>query len=323
MIAGRQRRGFTVNAISLAKMLSTLCLLGWMMGANAEIWRFALIGDTPYSDYERAELPKMLAAMADSPVELIAHIGDIKSGNERCDDALYEDRRRVFNASRVPFVFVPGDNEWTDCDRLSNGSYVPTERLARLRQFFWSQPLSLGQRSIPLEQQAGAYPEQARFRLGPVLFVTLNLPGSDNNWSERAKSRVEYDARNPQVLAWLRDSFALARRQQLPGIVLLFQANPGFKHFAQGLPHRGYQEFLVTLREETLRFPGHVVAVHGDTHSSQIDHPIRDSAGKRLKNFTRVETFGYPLMGWTRGIIDTDSPKLFRFETYPWSIRFQ
>ena len=31
-----------------------------------------------------------------------------------------------------------------------------------------------------------------------------------------------------------------------------------------------------------------------------------------------AETFGYPLMGWTRGIIDTDSPALFRFETHPW-----
>jgi len=315
-------RHATVNRIFVAKMLSTLCLLGWMSAASAEIWRFGLIGDTPYSDYERAELPKMLAAMAESPVELIAHIGDIKSGGDRCDDALFEDRRQLFNQSRVPFIFAPGDNEWTDCHRLSNGGYVPTERLARLRQLFWADGKSLGQQAMPLEAQSSAYPEQVRFRLGPVLFVSLNVPGSDNNWGPNERPSAEYAARNPQVLAWLRDSFSLARREKLRGIILLFQANPGFKHFAQGLPNLAYRDFLVTLRDETLHFPGEVVAVHGDTHSNQIDHPLRDEMGRRMKNFTRIETFGYPLMGWTRGIIDSDGPSLFRFENYPWTVRF-
>ncbi len=309
---------YAVNRHFWVKMLSTVSLLVAASTGYAEIWRFGLIGDTPYSDYERAELPKMIAAMADSPVELIAHIGDIKSGRDRCDDALFEDRYQLFNASRVPFVFIPGDNEWTDCDRLSNGNYEPTERLARLRQIFWSQAESLGVNRIKLAQQPGNYPEQARFRLGPVLFVTLNVPGSDNNWGLQEAPRAEYLERNPQVLAWLRDSFALARRQKLAGIVLLFQANPGFKHFSQGLPHRAYRDFLAVLHQETLSFKGEVVAVHGDTHSQQIDHPLRDARGKRLKNFTRIETFGYPLMGWIRGIIDTDAPELFRFEVHPW-----
>jgi len=102
---------------------------------------------------------------------------------------------------------------------------------------------------------------------------------------------------------------------------LLFQANPGFTHFAQGLAHRGYREFLTILQEETERFPGQVVAVHGDTHISRIDQPLRDHHGRTNFRFTRVETHGYPLMGWTLGIIDTERPTLFRFETYPWPDR--
>ena len=109
----------------------------------------------------------------------------------------------------------------------------------------------------------------------------------------------------------------------MAGIVLLFQANPGFKHFAQGLAHRGYREFLQSLYEETLNFSGQVVVVHGDTHMSRIDHPLRDAQGKKLPNFTRVETHGYPIMGWTRGIIDTNSPSLFSFETHPWPAKAQ
>lgn len=286
--------------------------------AQAEIWRFALIGDTPYSDHERAELPKMLDAIADSHAEFVAHIGDIKHGRDRCDDALFADRYQLFNASRIPFVFVPGDNEWADCDRVNNGAYDPMERLNALRALFWSSPQSLGQKTLTQVRQAGSYPEHARFRLGPVLFVTLNLPGGNNNWGLTETPREEWRQRMPVVQAWLKDSFALAKREKLAGVVLLFQANPGFRHFSQGLGHRSYRDFLTLLRDETLAFPGQVVAVHGDTHTSRIDQPLRDAQGKTLANFTRVETHGYPLMGWTKGFIDTEQPRLFRFEAYSW-----
>ncbi len=301
----------------MKRWLSGVCLCLAAL-AHGETWQFAVIGDVPYSARERHELPRMLEAIADTNVALIAHIGDIKNGQARCDDEVFLDRQQLFNASRVPFVFVPGDNEWTDCSRISNGAYDPLERLATLRSLFWQRPDSLGRKTIPLERQPGAYPEHSRFRLGPVLFVTLNLPGPDNNFGWQDDASADFRDRNPAVLRWLKESFALARREKMAGVVLLFQANPGFRHFAQGLPHRGFREFLETVRRETLAFPGQVVAVHGDTHVSRIDQPLRDGNGKRIANFTRVETFGYPLMGWTRGIIDTDSPALFRFETYPW-----
>ncbi|HJV92804.1 MAG TPA: metallophosphoesterase [Azonexus sp.] len=296
-------------------------LLGWSALTGAETWHFGLIGDVPYSDRERAELPLMLSVIADSQVDFIAHIGDFKHGSARCDDGVFEDRHRLFNNSRVPFIFVPGDNEWSDCDRLSNGAYDPLERLAKLRRLFWPDAFSLGMQKLPLERQPGSYVEHARFRLGPVLFVTFNLPGGNNNFGMTGEASAEFQARNPIVLAWLADSFAVARRDRLAGIVLLFQANPGFRHFSQGLAHRGYRSFLENLQRETMNFSGQVVVVHGDSHMSRIDHPLRDGHGKPLANFTRVETFGYPLMGWTRGSIDTDSPELFRFATHPWPRR--
>lgn len=286
--------------------------------AHAEIWRFGLIGDVPYSDYERLELPKMINAIAEQNVSFIAHIGDFKHGKDRCDDSLFEDRYQVFNASRAPLVYIPGDNEWTDCSRVSNGSYDPEERLNKLRQLFWKSTDSLGQTKIVMERQRGPYAEHAVFQLGPVLFVTLNMPGGDNNHGKADQPRQEYLARNAAVLAWVKENFAYARQQKLRGIVLMFQANPGFKHYAQGLGHRGFRDFLKLLDQETQQFSGEVVVVHGDTHNSQIDHPLRDSDGKRIKRFTRIETFGYPTMGWTRGVIDTNAKHLFRFETYAW-----
>lgn len=304
----------------MRRWLVLLLLLG-ALPASAEIWRFGLIGDTPYSERERTELPKMLAAMANDPVDFIVHVGDFKGGTSPCNDALFADRFALFDASRVPFIFLPGDNEWTDCRRVASGSYDPVERLGKLRELFWREPHSLGQRRLALERQPGGYPEHSRFRIGPVLFVTFNLPGDNNHRGPDASPRPEFTARNPQVLAWLADSFALVRREQLAGIVLMFQANPGFASFSRSQPYRGYRDFLHELRREVENFTGSVVVVHGDTHISRIDQPLRGTDGRPLANFTRVETFGYPFMGWTRGIIDTDSPQLFRFEPLPWPTR--
>lgn len=298
-------------------LLSAL-LLGLASPAHAEIWRFALIGDTPYSDYERGELPKMLNAIGETHVDFIAHIGDIKHSKDRCDDALYEDRRQLFDSVRSAFIYIPGDNEWSDCDRVTAGAYQPEERLNKLRQVFFSAPHSLGHQRIALDRQAGPYVEHARFRVGPVLFVTLNIPGGYNNWGLTEQASQEWRQRDPMVRAWLKEGFALAKKEKLKGIAILFQADPDFQRFSQGIVDRAYRPFLTLLREETLNFPGQVLAIHGDTHISRIDHPMRDSQGKTIANFTRVETHGYPLMGWTRGIIDSDSSTLFRFETYTW-----
>jgi hypothetical protein len=73
------------------------------------------------------------------------------------------------------------------------------------------------------------------------------------------------------------------------------------------------------LRQETRLFAKPVVLVHGDTHRQQIDQPLMDPAsGERLSNFTRVETFGWPFLGWVLGTVDARDPKVFRFVAKPW-----
>jgi hypothetical protein len=301
------------------KRLAALLLACFSLSVQAETWRFALIGDTPYNDYERQELPRMIEAIAAEHVDFIVHAGDFKHGQEVCSDALFEDRRALFDASPIPFVYVPGDNEWSDCSRVSAGHFDPRERLARLRELFMPTDNSLGQRPLQLDRQPGPYREHQRWRLGPVLFASLNVPGGNNNYLRSGEASAEARARMPLVLSWLRESFALARREALPAIVIVMQANPGFKHFGSGLSDRGYRELLEALREEAMQFPGQIVLVHGDTHWQRIDQPLRNPVtGRRLTNFTRVETFGYPFLGWIKVHVDTDAPALFRFETYAW-----
>lgn len=311
----------------LGPLLGTLfsVLLGLLpyQPLRAETWRFALIGDTPYNDHERQELPKIIAAIGAENVDFVIHAGDFKHSRDECSDALFEDRRQMFDASTAPFIYVPGDNEWTDCDRLTAGHHQPLERLAKLRMLFMSGDESLGQRRLQLERQPGEYREHQRWRVGPALFLTLNVPGGNNNYQKTGWPSTEAAARMPQVLAWLREGFALARRDGLRGIVVVMQANPGIKHFNAALAHSGFRDLLAVLTEETAAFPGSVVLVHGDTHWHRIDQPLRDPQTHRtLANFTRVETFGYPFLGWVKGVIDSDAegnpPALFRFETRRW-----
>lgn len=286
--------------------------------AHADTWRFTVIGDTPYSARERRELPAMLEAIterADRPA-FVVHVGDFKHSRERCSDELFRDRLALFDATRVPFVFVPGDNEWTDCTRLIAGHYDELERLQRLRAMFFTEPRSLGRQRMALEQQSDAYPEHLRWRIGAVVFATLNVPGPDNNFGSGASGSAEYRARNPAVLEWIDTAFATAKRDNARGVVLLMQGNPAFGHYAAGLAHAGFRELLGRIHRQTREFAGQVLLVHGDTHWQRIDHPLRDAAGK-VANFTRLESFGYPFMGWVDVTVDSDDAQLFRFAVHP------
>jgi hypothetical protein len=315
----------TTMTAMIGILLGTLGLL-LASGLHAETWRFAVIGDAPYNSYEESQLPLMLDDIAAEHPQFIVHAGDFKSSSKPCSDALFRDRRTLFDASQVPLIYVPGDNEWTDCRRLTAGGFDPLERLQKLRELFFATPRSLGRQALAVEQQPGAYPEQLRWRLGPVLFVSLNVPGSNNNFGHRKTPGPEYLARNPAVIEWLEQGFATARREKAAGLVIVMQANPGFKHAVAGLPHSGYRQVLETLRRETLAFPGQVLLIHGDTHWQRIDKPLRETkastnnskeADKQpIANFTRLETFGYPLLGWVKVIVDSENPQLFRFEVH-------
>jgi hypothetical protein len=257
----------------------------------------------------------------------VVHDGDIKNGSSVCSDEVLKDILAVFQKSATPLVYVPGDNEWTDCHRGNNGSYDPLERLAKLRLWFFPNDLALGQRSLKLERQSknpafAAYRENVRWEAGGVLFVGMNVPGSDNNFNGTKRSGgpvAEFIERGAANKAWLAEAFALARSKKLAGILIVIQANPGFHAANAGNPSPGYRDFLTQLREETQAFLGQVVLVHGDSHHHQINQPMEDpDTNETVKNFTRMETIGSPFVGWVRGTVDATDPQVFRFTPRFW-----
>ena len=60
--------------------------------------------------------------------------------------------------------------------------------------------------------------------------------------------------------------------------------------------------------------------VHGDTHYFRVDKPLLDKDGKRLENFTRVETFGDNAANglndvhWVKALVDPQSRDVFAFQ---------
>ena len=68
----------------------------------------------------------------------------------QCTDEIYQQRKAEFDASAHPFIYTPGDNEWTDCRRAKRDSL---ERLARLRQIFFGDRFSMGRQKLELALQ--------------------------------------------------------------------------------------------------------------------------------------------------------------------------
>jgi hypothetical protein len=269
-------------------------------------FEIGLIGDIPYTAEEERKTEVLFREMDSERLAFVVHIGDIKSGSAPCTDELFFRERERFESSAHPLFYVPGDNEWTDCARTG---YDPLERLERLREIFFRGDESLGEEKIPLTRQGTDYPENVRWSYGGVTFVGLDVPGPNNNY-EGAPG--EYESRNEANLEWLRKGFKHATADGSSALMVVLQANPGFE-----LPPKertGYNDLLAALEEETVAFAKPVVLVHGETHTQQIDRPMTSSAsGEQVENFTRVETFGSPEVGWVRAGVDTSEPEVFTF----------
>lgn len=288
--------------------------------------RFGIWGDTPYTGREvQATLP-LIEQMNDSDLDVSIFVGDLFGSV--CEDGLYATSVERFNSFQAPLVYVPGDNEWTDCNETAGTKKDPIERLAYIRQTMLQADVSFGARTIGLERQKPAYPENSRWWMGKVLFVALNVPGSNNNHEadpdregidergrgpvERRAAESEYRARDDADKTWLRDSFQAAARDGAPAVVVAMHADPGFEVPPPERVERhvdGFDNFLAALVAEAKAFSKPVLIVHGDSHRYVHDQPLIDPAtGRPVPNVTRVETFGSPDVGWVQITLDPADP---------------
>ncbi|GAB5520682.1 MAG: hypothetical protein RhofKO_29330 [Rhodothermales bacterium] len=162
-----------------------------------------------------------------------------------------------------------------------------------------------------------AYPEHMRWSRNGVVFVSMHMVGSANALApfptRTQADDDEVEARTSAAIAWMREAFAEAKRQNSPGLFLMIHANPGFEAPA-GSPFRvGFDAFVDALADEVIAFGKPVVLTHGDSHYFRIDKPLTVD-GKRVHTFTRVEAFGDADVHWLKVTVDPASAQVFHIE---------
>jgi len=293
----------------LAALALALLAAGCAAPARSpDAFAFGVMGDVPYNAGQEEAFVRMIGRLDAEPLAFVVHIGDIKGGAEACTDALFARRRAQFDQSRHPFLYTPGDNEWTDCRYGKPPLADPIERLSRLRQVFFATPASLGIARIATRVQDG-YPENRAWTHGRVAFVTLNVPGADNNVGHDAANDAEARARDAANARWLARSVDDAIAANAAALVILVQANPWRIHKRRD----AYAPFLASLTQAARRFVRPVLFVHGDTHTYRIDAPLADAQGP-VANVIRLETYGSPFVGWVQVDVDPADPQPFRIE---------
>ena len=131
-----------------------------------------------------------------------------------------------------------------------------------------------------------------------MLFVTLHVVGSSNNFGRTAEADAEYRSRTIADTHWLRESFAQARERDLLGVVLAIHADPRFELSPSAHARTGFSDFARCLSEQAATFGRPVLLVHGDGHVYRLDHPLRKTeSAEPLGNFTRPEVFGSQWVG--------------------------
>lgn len=305
-------------------------LLVWVLaaaglGAQAQTFKFVALGDLPYGDPGKVGAPYRALISSVNRLQPVfsIHIGDFKSGSTRCSNEEFQSQLQHFGLFESALVYTPGDNEWTDCHRANNGAYDPLERLATLRSMFFPAGQSLGHAPLVVQSQASQSPahatfvENLRWQHQGVLFTTLHIVGSNNNFEVRdARAVAEFMERDRANVAWIQDTFAQAQRGGARALVFAMQADVfDSKSIWEDFPaHSGFRtsigETLLPLAAAA-RIP--VLLIHGDSHVFRFDQPF--SINKTpITNLTRLEVPGANDMRAVQVSVDTSAAQ-------PWGVR--
>jgi hypothetical protein len=294
----------------------------------------AVIGDWPYNDLLLRNANRLVDSInADASLHAVIHVGDIHSGSQPCTSAgilpplatsnpgWNQAVFQQFQKMRPAVVYTPGDNEWTDCHKtkeLKAGD--PVKELAAVRGLFFSRPgVTLGIDEMAVTSQAlafdDAHPEDAQFvenvvwQAGKVLFVALNVPGSNNDtlpWTNgfgnAAAQAQEVATRDAANARWLDMAFATAARRNARAIVVLQQADmfDPAAVVAGGDGLSAYTPHVRHLANLALAFAGPVLLLNGDSHLYEADRPLADPASATgrihgapaVPNLTRITVQG-------------------------------
>ncbi len=317
--------------------LSLLLLAGFSPPAAAQApteapFSFTAFGDMPYClptapqdcAAEHGRVARLVGQINATRPAFTLYVGDTKGGSEVCTDDTVLRAFSFFGLATHPLIYTPGDNEWTDCWQDRAGRFDPLERLALIRARFFADSRSLGRQRMALVRQADTdpahrlYVENARWQHGAVTFVTLHVPGSNNNRPTEpgeapailppAGAREEYQARNAANLAWLSAAFAEANRAGSRAVVIGTQADLFYVQRCGRGYDSGYGDIRAAIGREAAAFGKPVLLINGDSHFWLQDRPIAGAP-----NLTRIMVPGEQDIRAVRIEVDPAAADPWRF----------
>jgi hypothetical protein len=234
--------------------------------------RFGVIGHS-FAGGGEAQLKRALADTSEKSLAFVVVTG-IKGADENCSDKLYQKRRDLVADARRPVIVAPAGSDWTEC-RNSAGRTNAIERLNRLRELFYAEPVSLGARPFALTRQSmsprfRSYAENAHWEIGKVLYATVNLPANNNHYLPAAGRNSEFEDRLVANRFWLNRLFAIARRDKAEAVVLFsegdlkpFSEPTGLRALLRRAPagHDGFAETRRQVLALAQKFPGKVLLI--------------------------------------------------------------
>ncbi|MBV6321136.1 hypothetical protein KVP70_09335 [Duganella sp. HSC-15S17] len=234
-------------------------------------FQFGVIGHSFKSGPDESVLKRAIADVTQTAPAFIVATG-IKSSTEPCSDKLYAQRRALLSEAAPPMIVSLAGSDWSGCVN-SIGRSNAIERLNRLRELFYADGESLGERRLPLTRLSSSakfrsYAENAHWEYGKVLFATINLPANNNHFRAEAGRNSEYEDRLVANRAWLHRLFTLAERQKMHGLVLFsdgdvgVQAEQGFSLLPSFQSKQdGFAEPRRQIRAMAEKFKGKVLLV--------------------------------------------------------------
>ncbi|WP_392343988.1 hypothetical protein [Pseudoalteromonas prydzensis] len=250
-----------------------LISLSWVLASNA----FLVMGDMPYTPID--ELNLMPTGVLGSKINstehaFLLHVGDLKSGAEPCTDELLTKNKQLLSSlSSQPFIYTPGDNEWTDCDRTNlTPRYDELARLVFLKSLMYDRTYFEKAKQLEKFKYQASMIENARWQFADVEFMTLHIAGTHNGRrqilnSDKQLAYQQADARDVNNLQWLAQANPTAK-----GYVIAFQADIYTHQTDQpacdAALHQecdGFKIYRDALREFASTVKKPVLVIHGDT----------------------------------------------------------
>jgi hypothetical protein len=144
----------------------------------------------------------------------------------------------------------------------------------------------------PEEQpEFSQFVENRRWQKNSILFLTVHIVGSNNNFESRDPRAVaEFFDRDRANIRWINAAFDFAERNNLEAIVIAFQADvlESASRFSQFPSHSGFKASVGdTIIPRSQKFGRPVLLISGDSHEYKFGRPFT-TQGESVSNLYQL-----------------------------------